>query len=269
MTRRLRLLVAGGLVVAGLGGAGTAEAQGQEALDRVDALVEEARYGEARETLEEWWNESGPTASRDTLQRGLWLRALLTVDPVMAEMDYRRLVVEFPGGRHSDQALLRLARGAEFMDDPDAARRYLDILVADYPDSPLRAEARTLIQRLNERADAEVEAEVEPDTAVSAAPEDPDSTPTTEPEEGFAVQLGAFSTRERARALAASAREAGLDVRIVQVEGSDLFRVRLGAFATREEAETEAARVRSLGLEALVSSDRRRERPTESVPGRG
>lgn len=265
MMRRTVLL--GMLLLVGAPGA-----LAQDALERTSELVAEARYVEARETLEEWWTRSGPTAEREALQRGLWLRALLTVDPVMAEMDYRRLVVEFPGGRHSDEALLRLAKGAEFMDDPEAAERYLEILVEDYPDSPLRVEARALREGLAHppaeppALESEVGATPDPeaDPEVSPDPEvDPDSDVEPRPETpgAFTVQLGAFSTRERAGTLAELAAEEGLEVRIVQVEGSDLFRVRTGAFTSRTAADREVERIRALGLDALVSSDRERERP--------
>lgn len=253
---------------------GAPGALAQDALERASGLVEEARYVEAREALEEWWTRSGPTAEREALQRGLWLRALLTVDPVMAEMDYRRLVVEFPGGRHSDEALLRLAKGAEFMDDPGAAERYLEILVEDYPDSPLRVEARALRERLahppaeppalESEVGATPDPEADPDPEIPPDPEvDPDSDVEPRPETpgAFTVQLGAFSTRERAGTLAELAAEEGLEVRIVQVEGSDLFRVRTGAFTSRTAADQEVERIRALGLDALVSSDRERERP--------
>ena len=50
-------------------------------------------------------------SGRGDRQRGLWLRAILTVDPLMAGLDFQRLVLEYPGGAHSDEALLRLGFG--------------------------------------------------------------------------------------------------------------------------------------------------------------
>jgi hypothetical protein len=83
-------------------------------------------------------------------QHAIWLRALLTTDPEFSELDYRRLVIEYPGGPYSDGALLRLAQGARAWGDLEAARRYLEILVRDYPLSPLRAVGRCFVARLDE-----------------------------------------------------------------------------------------------------------------------
>jgi cell division septation protein DedD len=75
----------------------------------------------------------------------------------------------------------------------------------------------------------------------------------------FTLQLGAFSTEDRAGVVAAEARAAGITVRIVKVEGSDLVRVRHGAFPTREEAEQQARALRDKGFEVGIASDRERE----------
>jgi outer membrane protein assembly factor BamD (BamD/ComL family) len=74
----------------------------------------------------------------------MWLRGLLTVDPEMAELDLRRLVVEYPGGPFSDQALIRLAHGARAQSDDVQALEYLNVVLRDYPESPLRNAARSL-----------------------------------------------------------------------------------------------------------------------------
>lgn len=280
------LLLVSALAVASSAALAPVPAAAQEALDRVEVLMEEARYAEARQSLEGWWNEVGPRAPRPELQRGLWLRGLLTVDPVMAEMDYRRLVVEFPGGPYSDEALLRLARGAVFMDDVAGARQYLDILIQDYPDSPHRVEGRALRDRLADRGDVDAAAPAAPMPVPAADPQPepqpepeprseptPDPEPTLDPEPepelvpteedigSYTVQLGAFSTRERAEAFAAGLRGEGLDPRVVQVTGSELFRVRLGAFTSAEDAETEVERLEARGIDALVAGDRDAERP--------
>ena len=83
-------------------------------------------------------------------QRGTWLRALLTIDPEMAALDLRRLVVEYPGGPFSDRALLRLAHGAWSRSERTAALRHLRALLRDYPESPLRVEARSLATEIEE-----------------------------------------------------------------------------------------------------------------------
>lgn len=76
------------------------------------------------------------------------------------------------------------------------------------------------------------------------------------PESGrYTVQLGAFSTRERAQALAEQAQRAGLVPRVVRVPGSALFRVRVGYFESALVGDEERRRISSLGFDAVVSTD--------------
>jgi cell division septation protein DedD len=291
----MKALIGGFVLGMLLAAPGPTEAQGSGGdLSRAERLVDEGRFAQARQILEGWWNDRQRSASRQDLQTAIWLRAVLTVDPDMADLDYRRLVVEFPGGAHSDDALLRLSRGAEARGDLPAARRYLSILVRDYPESPHRPEARALLARLpdhgDEIRDAVATGQVdhpapgaspgsprsgprsgEQEPAVARAPEpevreapvpeareDGLETPELAP---YAVQLGAFSTAERAEDLVRQLRAEGLQVRIVRTDGSDLFRVRLGGFRTRDAASDRAVGIRDMGFEATISSDRDRERP--------
>jgi cell division septation protein DedD len=333
MKRKGRMRWFPGILAFALAGMFPVAVAGQDGLEQVEDLVRQDRYEEARTHLLGWWEAHGENPPRAELSRGLWYRALLTIDPTMAELDYRRLVVEFPGSEHADEALLRLAKGAEVVGDVSAARRYLDILIQDYAGSPHRIEARAMRERLPAagevqarlpvvdeedtrvpRAEASIRAEapipadspaaadasppadtsVRPDAdtlirdELDAVPEDvAPEPPQVEPapggeeraqaaEEGtpgeeepappppsagtFTVQLGAFSTVEAARGLAERARAAGLEVRVVVVEGSDLARVRLGAFPSLTEAEARARTVEALGFETHVSTDRDRER---------
>lgn len=248
-----------------------------EQLARVDRLLEDGRFGEARTVLEGWLDGGWDGSSRQDRQHGLWLRAVLTIDPGMAELDLRRLVVEYPGGSFSDEALLRLAHAARLRRDDQAAVDYLEILVRDYPESPHRVEARSLLSRMAGGARPEAATEPAPPPAapvpaetVADAPserDDPPPAPTTaEPaaEPGpYTVQLGAFSTETRALTLALEIRDAGFagpfEPRVVRLDGSELARVRIGGFATRDEAQAFAAKVRERGFEAVVSSDRDRE----------
>lgn len=119
-------------------------------LDLVEELMADSRYLEARGVLLDWWEDRAASAERGELQRAIWLRAVLTVDPTLAEQDFRRLAIEFPGGPWSDEALMRLARIAELRGDIGTARAHLEVLVRDYPGSPLRPEARLLRERLAE-----------------------------------------------------------------------------------------------------------------------
>jgi hypothetical protein len=278
---------------------GTLEGQSPE-LDAVESHIASGRFPEAREGLEQWWAGESE-ATRQERQQALWLRARLTVDPELAELDYRRLVVEYPGGPWSDAALMRLAQGAGFRGDEVAARQYLEILVRDYPASPHRVEARDRMARLEvPRTTTEEGLERLPGVAPTPEPSpapDSDSAPDPDADSGeervpegeaapaatpppvlpepqeeealpapheaplapYTVQLGAFSSPEGAGTLAARARSVGLDVRVVQVEGSPLFRVRMGGYPSRVEAEQAAEIPRQLGFEAVVGSDGDRE----------
>ncbi len=277
------------------GGVERVEAQAAE-LAEVRGAVDDARFPEARDLLERWWEEVGERADRRTRQEALWLRARLTPDPQLAELDYRRLVIEFPGGPFSDGALLRLAQGSEARGEPAEAARYLEILVRDYPTSEHRVEARDRLVRLEDDPPPVLapptvirdDTVAAPDTVHETPPEIPVDTvpvpdtvrepppeipadPVVEDEEeldeltgSYTVQLGAFSTRERAVDLARRADEAGLRVRVVQVAGSELFRVRMGGFESRQAAEAAAQEPRDAGFEALVSTDREQERDPDA-----
>ena len=259
----------------------------RQLLEAAERSLEEGRFDEARERVETWW--AGGEAGRDRLsvQQALWLRARLTVDSEAAELLYRRMVVEFPGGNWSDQALLRLSSGAQARGEYEPAQRFLQILVRDYPSSPFRVEARAELARLDAQvarmagaaparpaaapaaAAASSAPPVEPPSAgagARAGTTPPVSTPSAPPppsvvEGAFTLQFGAFGQPAGARALAAELRVAGLDARVVQVEGSPLYRVRVEAFTSREAAETRALALRERGFQVIVSSDRDRERP--------
>jgi len=290
--RVLRSALTGLLLLAGVPGpaAGALVLQqpgDRQVLQAAETALEEGRFSEAREGVEAWWAGGEAGRDRQTVQHALWLRARLTVDPEAAELLYRRMVVEFPGGAWSDQALLRLASGAQARDDREAAQRYLQILVRDYPASPFRVQARNELSRLEAQAarpgtgpaprategPAPRAAPPQPTPAAPAAPRaDPPPAaapaPATPPpatggarQGSFTLQFGAFGESTRARAVAGELQRAGLDARVVQVEGSPLFRVRAEAFVTREEADARAVALRERGFEVIVSPDRERERP--------
>jgi cell division septation protein DedD len=264
--------------------AGVAQGGAGGGLAAAEAALLEGRYEEARDRVEAWWSSEAGTADRGSFQQGLWLRARLTVDPEGAELLYRRLAVEYPGGPYSDQALLRLARGAEARGEPEVAVRYLEILIRDYPASPHRVEARAELSRVAaapaapaaapEAAPAATPAPAAPappvtppDTARDPAPPAPAPAPATAaPAPGtaiagpYTIQMGAFGGRDGALNLAATLRRAGLDARVVQVEGSPLFRVRVETFPSRASAEDRLRALRERGFEALVSTDADRER---------
>lgn len=227
----------------------------QSALDRVETLIAEGRTPEARTVLERWWEEERAAAAPRERQQGLWLRGRLTLEGDRARLDFRRLVVEHPGGPYSDDALLRLGQAAHAEGDLGAGAQYFRTLVRDYPSSPLRDEARAWLDRFGQ--------EVAPAGRTASSAASPRSLEEGGEEEAsagerdlpYAVQLGAFSSERRARRLWERARSVELDPRLVRIPESGLIRVRVGRFADSPGAEEVLHRVRDLGFEATIVTD--------------
>jgi cell division septation protein DedD len=290
---------------------------GQEraSLYQVGELARAGRTEEARVELLRWWEEELQDATRQEVQRGLWLRGSLTVDPGQAELDFRRLVVEYPGGLYSGQALLRLAQSALAKGDSASAAAHARRLVAEYPivaggqdaeewlagletlvheeappsppvliaptdttpSPPVPAAATDTTPRTPVPAAA---TDTAPRTPVPAAatdttPRTPRSSPPpsrdstaqqrtaviSAPAGTFAVQLGAFSSEERARALHRRATAAGLEARLIRVPGVELVRVRVGVFASSAEAREASQPIEQMGFAVAVVRNEVREEP--------
>ena len=250
----------------------------QESLDVVDSLALAGRADEARTVLESWWQSQRVRSSRRDRQRGLWLRATLTVDPRMAGLDFQRLVLEYPGGLHSDEAMLRLGLISAATEDLPRAAGYFRTLVTDYPRSPQRRQAEEWLSehvwaveeaeaaaREAEAAAREEEAEVREAVADADAREpdvdSPDRAERATPR--YAVQVGAFESEERARSLVAAVNASGFRARMVRVTGSALVHVRIGTFLDRTGAAELMVRVRRRGHEATIAVDVAEEEPMQ------
>ena len=266
----------------------------QESLDAVDSLALAGRADEARTVLESWWVSERVRSSRRDRQHGLWLRAILTVDPRMASLDFQRLVLEYPGGSYSDEAMLRLGLISPAAEDLPRAAEYFRTLVSDYPRSPRRRQAEEWLSDHSvvvEEAEAEAaargaeaaareaaavareaatgassDAAADPSAASDAATDvqepEVDSPARAEmPSRRYAVQVGAFESEERARSLLAAVNASGFDARIIRVPGSPLVRVRIGAFPDRTGAAELMNRVRRRGHEATIAADVADEEP--------
>ena len=250
----------------------------QESLDVVDSLALAGRADEARTVLESWWQGQRVRSSRRDRQRGLWLRAILTVDPRMASLDFQRLVLEYPGGSYSDEAMLRLGLISAAAEDLPRAAGYFRTLVTDYPRSRLRRQAEEWLSenmvaveeaeaaaREGEAAAGEEEAEAQEAAANADALEpevgSPEGAETAAPR--YAVQVGAFESEERARSLLAAVNASGFRARIVRVPGSEFVRVRIGMFLDRTGAAELMVRVRRRGHEATIAVDVAEEEPIQ------
>ena len=272
--RKRRRVIRLSTLILAVGVAGPVGAQ--ESLDVVDSLALAGRADEARTALVSWWENQRPRSSRRDRQRGLWMRAVLNVDPRMAGLDFQRLVLEYPGGSHSDEALLRLGLIYAAAEDLPRAARYFRALVTDYPRSALRRRAQDwLAEHLAaveeaEAAQAELP-EAEADALATGAdtlefapepeedPRDRDETVSTR----YSVQVGAFESEERARILLASVNASGFEARIVRVAGSPLLHVRIGEYADRSDAVDLMNRVRGRGHEATLAEDVAEEEPIQ------
>lgn len=217
-------------------------------LSRVEVLIEQGRILQAREVLESWWEDQGPRIGREERQRSLWLRARLTVDPSMAELDLRRLVLEFPGGPFSDDALLRLAQGAELRGDRVQAHSHYSSLIRGYPSSPHAPGARAWLAE----AGPVVESENQGPPPGTGRPSDPI---LTENRGAISIQLGAFRNLDGALSLKGNLEAAGFEARVVKLRGNDLFRVRVGRFEVRGEADQLRRRLEDAGFESTIVTD--------------
>lgn len=226
-----------------------------QTLNDVDQLIRDGRIQEARETLLAW-SDATRRPDRVDRQRALWFRGVLNLDPAQAASAFRRLVLEYPGGPFTDLALHRLGMSAALRGDLRAAESSFSVLARDYPGSPMRREARDWLARNRTALDS---LSAQEDVAPSRPAERVDDR-SARSQGGFAAQLGAFSSRDRADAVAQAVREAGFQPRVVRIEGSDFFRVRVGRFEDPEAARAVVERLRQAGFEAGLAADADRER---------
>lgn len=272
MGRRGDRYLIGGAFLAGLLMTSAFPAAAQSPLEEVERLTRMGRTEEARVALSEWWEGDRSRASRRDLQRGLWLRGRLTVDPGQAELDFQRLAVLYPSGDFTADAILRLAQAAWAMGDEDGARRHLETLERDYPRSDALAQGRAWMADAGPLPDAvERPRATSEDRPVSGATPptnrgQPASPAGAQPGAaatpgGYSVQLGAFAELGLARSLYDSVRTQGVDARIVRVEGSNFTHVRVGSFVQRASAVELLDELTSMGISAALVRDERPERP--------
>ena len=249
------LLLAVLLALATLPDLGAAQ---ESALDRAESLAAAGRVDQARDALTDWWGRDRSGATRQDRQRALWLRGSLTVDRSLAELDYHRLALEYPGGPYSARAIERLGMGAQAAGEWGQASEHFRRIVTEYPGAQEAAAARIWLSRWGTR----------PVRTGPARPNDATPREPAAPSAGrYAVQLGAFQSMARARVVEERAREAGLRPRLVTVNGSDLIRIRVGRFGTSEEATERMNRIRELGLDATLTDDADEEESVSPGPG--
>ena len=114
---------------------------------RAEVRIREGRIDEARREVERWWISSGGHGSPETLQFALWLRGILTVDPLQADRDFQRIVLEFPSSPHAAPSRLRLGQSAHARGDLVEALKHYEALDRDYPGTRFRLIARSWLER--------------------------------------------------------------------------------------------------------------------------
>lgn len=215
-----------------------ASSRPDDGLREIRRLIDAHRYVEARAEIDRWWESAAEAAGREARTRALYLRARLAETAEAAERDYLRISIEHPQSPQADSALLRLGQARLAQGDPAVAAAYFRRLNDDYPDSPLRPEARAWLARTGEAGN-------------SAGA----SAPTRSPAPGgerYTVQVAALGSAERAGEIRDELVAGGYEAYLVRVGSDPLTRVRVGAFPGAAPAREVAGRLRTAGYEAVV-----------------
>jgi cell division protein FtsN len=137
MLRLLKLAIVFVLIPA------TAAAQGNAVVNpayrRAQTLVNDGNAAAGRALVDSMINAAAP-GSNDYAE-GVYWRAVLAATALDAEMDYRRILVDYPQSPRVEDALVRLAQLEIARANYDAAVRHLNTLITDHPQSPSRARA--------------------------------------------------------------------------------------------------------------------------------
>ena len=106
---------------------------------RAQALVNDGNVTAGRALVDSMIAVAAPGSNE--YAEGVYWRAVLAATAADAEMDYRRIVVDFPASPRVEDALIRLAQLEIARGNYDAALRHLNRLATEHPDSPSRARA--------------------------------------------------------------------------------------------------------------------------------
>jgi len=106
---------------------------------RAQAMVNDGNAAAGRALIDSMLAVAAP-GSNDYAE-GVYWRAVLSATAAEAEMDYRRLVVDYPQSPRVADALVRLAQLELARANYDGALRHLNRLAAEHPQSPMRGRA--------------------------------------------------------------------------------------------------------------------------------
>jgi cell division septation protein DedD len=112
---------------------------------RAQTMVNDGNAAGGRALVDSMIAVAAP-GSNDYAEAVYW-RAVIAPTAAEAEMDYRRVVVDYPRSPRVEDALIRLAQLELARGSYDAALQHLNRLAAEHPDSPARARAGYWVAR--------------------------------------------------------------------------------------------------------------------------
>lgn len=210
----------------------------------------------------------------DAYGRALYGQAMLAPTAADAELDYQRIIVEYPLSAHAGDALLQLAQLERSRGDRDAAIGHLQRFLRENPGSPERARtglwlAQLLFEQHSDETACGILASARAATAAgdvelqnqmnfysarcaaAAANATADSAARADSVKAAARTRADSIKRARARAREAPARKAPAPA------ANGRYTVQLAAFATRAEAEKLVSTLHAKQIEARVDGDRK------------
>ncbi len=248
----------------------TIRSQTDERLDAAELAADAGDVDRARDYLRNWLDSEAAARPEADVGRALFLRARLAENVDSAAVDYLEAAVR-GDEEYAALARLRLAQLRLTIGQPALAAADLELLRADFPDSPLVLESWLwsgfALEVLGDPASAcaawtraadgsqsdPVVAQARDGLAACAAGRTVEAGAS-----GYTVQLGAFGGREAAEDVQSRAAATGADVRVHEPDASTpLYRVRVGHFSRKDDAARLAVQLRSDGFEAIVVSEDR------------
>lgn len=112
---------------------------------RAQTLVNDGNATAGRALVDSMINAAAPGSNE--YAEGVYWRAVLAGTAADAEMDYRRIVVDYPRSPRVEDALIRLSQLEIARANYDGALRHLNTLITEHPQSPSRARAGYWVAR--------------------------------------------------------------------------------------------------------------------------
>ena len=185
----------------------------------------------------------------------------LSVNPDSAVYYYYEVIKDHPQSRYADLSYLEIAKINVARKNFRTAIANLDALLNRYPDTEYRDEVMfwqgvSYISIDDTEEGEAILKELQKSYPSSVWSERASNITLTKniEQEYYAIQLASYRNRNNAEKYAATLRDKGLDVRVVQalVKGQTYYRVWVGEFLTLEQAKEYVLKLDSLGLKGNV-----------------